>query len=154
MRIKPRNFILTILLSLVLTGATLISEETCELGIKEVVSVITMDFYQFQIEQMMLAYVSKDPMTGIAIIEKGIEWISVLKKQESDGVFEGGSLSKDIAIFNVRLGNLHRKLGHEVEYDSYLTNALTLYNSTCDGSTCKKITRERMVWLVSKMDNP
>ncbi len=51
-----------ILFSVFLVGAAQISEETCEQGIKDIAKVITIDFYQLQLEQMMLAYNSKDPI--------------------------------------------------------------------------------------------
>ena len=142
-----------ILFSVFLVGAAQISEETCEQGIKDIAKVITIDFYQLQLEQMMLAYNSKDPMTGISIIENSLEWILSFKNQ-GNMILDENSLPKEKAIWFVRLGNLRLKLGEQEKYELYLEMAVTVYNSSCSGSTCKKITKEKIVWLVNKMDNP
>lgn len=144
--------IFAILLSMFLLGAAPISHESCEQNIKDITKVITIHFYQFQVEQMMLAYKSNDPMTGISIIEHGLEWISGFESQ-GNMILDEKSLPKENAIWLVRLGNLHAKLGEQDKYGSYLEKAVTLYNSSCDGSTCKKISKEKMIWLVDKMDN-
>ena len=145
------RFFLTLLFSLFLVGASPIPNETCQQSLRDITTVMTLEFYQFQVEQMMLAYNSKDPMTGVSIIENGIEWFDALKKQENE-VFDKNSLSKDIAIFYVRLGNLHLKAGKQNLYESFLLKAINLYNSTCDDLTCRKIDREKMISLVNEMD--
>ncbi|MEE8125518.1 MAG: hypothetical protein V3T42_06890, partial [Nitrospirales bacterium] len=92
-------------------------------------------------------------MTGISIIENSLEWISTFKNQ-GNMILDENSLPKEKAIWFVRLGNLRLKLGEQEKYELYLEMAVTVYNSSCSGSTCKKITKEKIVWLVNKMDNP
>ncbi len=152
MRVIKYKKAFAILCSIFLLGMTPISEESCEQGIKDITKVITIHFYQFQLEQMMLAYKSNDPMNGISIIEHSLQWISGVENQENM-ILDEKSLPKEKAIWFVRLGNLYSRLGEQDKYESYLEQAVTLYNSSCDGSTCKIISKEKLIWLVDQMDN-
>jgi len=151
MKLHRKQVIGVIALSIILSGASSDQELNCEERIWTVSNVMMIEFYDFQVKQMALAYQSNDTSNGIAIIENWIDWLKKLSVNPNDFFTKEGHL-KDIAISYVRLGNLHRKAGRQDKYDTLLTQAVDLYNSTCDGSTCNKITREKMIWLVQEMD--
>jgi hypothetical protein len=139
-------------LSIILTGAALDQDISCEKQIWTVSNIMMIEFYDFQVKQMAIAYQSKDTSTGIVIMENWIDWLENLSVNvKPNDFFTKDSHLKEMAISYVRLGNLHRKAGRQDKYESLLTQGVDLYNSTCDGS-CKKITKEKMIWLVKEMD--
>jgi len=134
-----------------LLGGTLEAQERPENTTENVVTFLNIKFSEFQYQQMAIGYRSKDLQTGVAILENGIEWLKFLRDQEN--VFlDSDVVNKDIAIVYVRLGNLHKKMGNKDKYESLLAEAVDLYNSTCDGSACKTISKKKMIWLVNEMD--
>ncbi len=123
-----------------------ISEAECETYVRNITAINAMHLLEFERQEMMKGYQSSDPKTGIALIEHGIKWLANMRSQNIDAIDEA-ALTKDMAIFQVRLANLYRLTGDTEHYRMLILDAVSMYQSTGND-----INEEQLIALVEKMD--